>query len=90
MKKKPKRVTKLGASHMGSSSTKPFHCLHCQRHSPRVGWAEGPYVVFKDVAGDEGLVDARVFVRFEVLERVVRDAFVLGRLCVRRPWLAMA
>lgn len=30
MKKNPNKVIILGASHKGSSCTKPFHCIHCQ------------------------------------------------------------
>jgi hypothetical protein len=38
---------------------------------------DGAYVVLEDVAGDEGLVDARVFVRSEVLQGIFRDALML-------------
>lgn len=37
--------------------------------------------MLQDVAGDEGLVYARVFVRLEMLEGVRRYAFVLRSLC---------
>ena len=36
----------------------------------------GAYVVLKDVAGDEGFIDTRIFVRFEMLERIFRDALM--------------
>lgn len=39
--------------------------------------SEASYVVLKDVAGDEGFIDARVFVRFQMLEGIFRDTFVL-------------
>lgn len=39
------------------------------------------YVVLEDVARDEGLVDARVLVAFEVLQRVFGDALMLRSLC---------
>jgi hypothetical protein len=38
----------------------------------------GPYVVFEDISGYKGFVDARVFVRFEVLEGVFRYTLVFG------------
>lgn len=47
----------------------------------RSGRDRGPYVVLEDVAGDEGLVDARVLVRLEVLQRFLGDAFVRGSFC---------
>lgn len=37
--------------------------------------------MLEDVAGDEGLVDARIFVRLEVLQRFLRDAFMLRSIC---------
>jgi hypothetical protein len=61
MKKKPNKVTRFGASHSGRSSTKPFHCA-CIRTCCSVRDRDGAYVVLKDVAGDEGFIDARVFV----------------------------
>ena len=39
------------------------------------------YVGPKDVIGDGGLVDGRIFVRLEVDKRIVRDAFGGGFLC---------
>ena len=36
----------------------------------------GTYVVFEDISRDEGSVDARVFVVFEVDERVLRDTLM--------------
>jgi hypothetical protein len=38
------------------------------------------YVVLEDIIGDEGLVDARVFVRLEVNERILRYALMLQLL----------
>jgi hypothetical protein len=43
---------------------------------------KGAYVVFKDVARDEGLVDTRVFVCFEVLQGIFRDALMLRSICI--------
>lgn len=96
MKKKPSRVTRFGASHMGSSSTKPFHCrdtlepLSCA--AARAACCLGPagkgraaYVVLEDVSRDEGLVDARILVRPEMLQRVLGHALVRGGLCSRAP-----
>jgi hypothetical protein len=82
IKKKPNSVTRLGAIHSGRSSTKPFHCSLRQvtLRSRRVGWEA--YVVLEDVSRYEGLVDARVFVRAEMLQRVVGYAFVLRRVCI--------
>lgn len=37
--------------------------------------------MLEDVAGDEGFVDTRVLVRLEVLQRILRDAFVLRSIC---------
>jgi hypothetical protein len=37
--------------------------------------------VLEDVSGDEGFIDARVFVRFEVLECVFRYTLMLGGFC---------
>jgi hypothetical protein len=42
---------------------------------------QGPYVVFEDVAGDEGLVDARVLVCPEMLQRIFRDALMPCGFC---------
>jgi hypothetical protein len=44
--------------------------------------------MLEDVAGDEGFVDARVFVGFKLVQRFFRDAFVL-RSCCSAPPLAM-
>jgi hypothetical protein len=81
MKKKPNNVTRFGAIHMGSSSTKPFHCAHVSCCCGRAH-ADVSYVVLENVAGDEGFVDARVFVRSQVLQRIFRDALVLCSLCI--------
>jgi hypothetical protein len=40
--------------------------------------------VFKDVAGDEGLVHARVFVRFEMLQGVLGHALMLCAFCAQK------
>jgi hypothetical protein len=37
---------------------------------------DGAYVVLEDVAGDEGFIDAGVFVGFQVLQRVFGDALM--------------
>jgi hypothetical protein len=41
--------------------------------------------MFEDVAGDGGLVNARVFVRFQMLQRILGDALVC-----RRHWCLSA
>jgi hypothetical protein len=76
MKKKPNNVTRFGAIHMGNSSTKPFHYSIVRLRA--VACVEGAYVMLEDVAGDEGFIDARVFVRSEVLQRIFGDAFMPG------------
>jgi hypothetical protein len=87
MKKKPNNVTRFGAIHMGNSSTKPFHCVHVSSCCGRAH-SGASYVVLEDVAGDEGLVDARVLVRSQVLQRIVRDALVLCSFCIHPRELA--
>lgn len=42
---------------------------------------QGAYVMLEDVAGDEGFVDARVFVRPEVLQRIFGDALMPRGFC---------
>lgn len=37
--------------------------------------------MLEDVAGDVGFVDARVLVRLEVLQGILRDAFMLRKIC---------
>lgn len=44
--------------------------------------------MFKDVAGYQGFVNARVFVGFEVLKRIFRDAFMSGGFCKMGETLA--
>lgn len=75
MKKNPSNVTRFGAIHNGRSSTKPFHCVYV-RSCCGVRDRDGAYVVLEDVAGDEGFIDARVFVRFQMLQRIFRDALM--------------
>jgi hypothetical protein len=87
MKKNPSSVTRFGASHNGNNSTKPFHCCLLERArgnsaARRQGEA---YIVFEDVAGDGGFVNARVFVRFQMLQRIFGDA-----LMCRRDWCLSA
>jgi hypothetical protein len=82
MKKKPNSVTRFGAIQSGRSSTKPFHYAWV-RSWYGCACPGGAYVVFKDVAGDEGLVHARVFVRFQVLQGVFRHALMLCAFCGR-------
>lgn len=81
MKKKPSNVTRFGAIHMGRSSTKPFHCTMSD-WGAIVRIRGRAYVVLEDVAGDEGFVDARVFVCFEMLQRVFGDALMLCSFCI--------
>jgi hypothetical protein len=68
MKKNPRRVTRFGAIHIGRSSTKPFHYSWSQTvlGNGDKGASES-YVMLENVARDEGLVDAGVLVRPEVL-----------------------
>lgn len=37
--------------------------------------------MFEDVAGDEGFVDARIFVRLQMLQRILGDALMLCSFC---------
>lgn len=44
--------------------------------------------MLEDVAGDEGFIDARVFVRLEMLQRILGHAFVLCSFCAQFTALA--
>jgi hypothetical protein len=81
MKKKPNNVTRFGAIHIGSSSTKPFHYTIIRMQHSAIASVDGAYVMLEDVAGDEGFIDARVLVCSQVLQRIVGDAFVPRGLC---------
>jgi hypothetical protein len=75
IKKNPRRVTMFGWSHMGSNFTQKFHCEYCisQAHIQAFSAAK-TYVVSKNIVGDGRLVDAGIFVRFKVNERIFGDA----------------
>jgi hypothetical protein len=46
-----------------------------------MGGRQGAYVMLEDVAGDEGFVDARVFVGSEVLQGIFGDALMPRGFC---------
>jgi hypothetical protein len=82
MKKNPNNVTRFGASHSGSNSTNAFHYVRSGHVA--IARVQGAYIMLEDVAGNEGLVDARVFVRSKVLQRIFRDALMPRSFCSRR------
>ena len=69
IKKKPRRVTILGANQRGKISTKAFHyAVHPSAPSHegvRRDRRCGTYIVFQDISRNEGLVHALVLVALE-------------------------
>ena len=94
IKKKPRRVTMLGASHIGRSSTKAFHCISTKPSQQAIQQSSNPalvvefcvgcnsdrrggsYVVSQDIVGNEGLVHARVLVRLQGHQSLIRESFL--------------
>ena len=54
--------------------------LLCQAKSSE-GICKGSYVVFQDVTRDVGVVDARVFIGFEMDESLLRDVLMDCGFC---------
>lgn len=76
MKKKPSSVTILGASHIGSSLTKPFHyqlseCILLLRSLRKCAYIMSEYVVW-----NVWFVDGRVLVRLEVDQGILGERFM--------------
>jgi hypothetical protein len=65
MKKNPSKVTMLGASHSGRSSTNAFH------YNPSADFfigVWGAYVVLEDIVRNQRFVDTRILVRLQMDE----------------------
>jgi hypothetical protein len=80
IKQNPISVTIFGASHNGSSSTKPFHYNTRQDVSPLHMFSMDAYVVLEDIVRNKGFVDARVLVGPQMDKGLLRHALVCSLL----------